>query len=104
MAETLLALTIALTVVGGLSGVVVHSADHLRRISARLQAERVLTAAQITVLTLARGGATLEETVEIVASSYPALDVSVRSEVLLLESGSAGILEILYMPPSAGAP
>ena len=102
LAETLLALTIALTVVGGISGVVIHSTENLGRISRRLQAERVLTAAQITVLTLVREDASLEETAQAVAARYPALEVSVRSGTLVLESGPAGSLEILFSPGLTG--
>jgi len=102
LAETLLALTIALVLVGGISGVVLHSADNLRRISRRLEAERVLTAAQITVLTLVRENASLEETARAIESRYPALEVSVRSGVLVLENAPAGTLEIPFSARSPG--
>lgn len=92
--ETLVALSIATVLTGALSGVVVQSLQHTRTLTDRLQQERMLTAAQATAYALLRSGESIREVTGILTTRYPGLEVSRQADLLLLDGGSAGVLEI----------
>lgn len=84
LTETLISLAIASVLIGGVIGVVPAASDNVRRLADRLESERMLTAAQITVLAVVREGFTVPETVETIRREYPLIEATYHDGRLVL--------------------
>lgn len=110
LVESLLALTVTFILASALSGIVLATTRNTGRIGEQLEAERLLTAAQITVLVMIRRGDEGESIKRRVESEYPSVRVEMHNEHLTLRIESAadgkGILPSLTIavPRPGGSP
>lgn len=91
LTETLVSLAIVLLLVPALAGILISTLGNVRRVESRLTAERVVTAAQITVLVLIRQDSEVDEIAHQIRRLYPSVHVELLPERIVLQHSDRGV-------------
>ena len=101
--EALFTLAVALLIATSLSNLASAAAGNARRIEKRLEAERILTSAQIMVLTMVQQGGEMREIIRRLEENFPHLPVELLPDRLVLRYAAVPDKEVVIMYAPAGS-